>query len=202
MADIVISVAEEQFGAGYEFAVLESIDDMNFAEDGITADIVFDQQLSESRLRYSIAYYLNKKTVRKVPVLIGITSYQYLPVLNKHIRAGEEINKSDITMERVSANSIGIKIIEDASDAIGKVALDDISKGSLLRVDNFSSGIKINRGDEIELRIVKGTVMVRAKATALEDGLPGRKIRLERQGSKRILTAVVAEDGYAIMTGN
>lgn len=81
--------------------------------------------------------------------------------------------------------------IADASEVSGLVASRVIAAGEIVRRDLFETPALVRRGDPVMLELESASVRILARGTAREDGRAGQRIRVARDGERRLLRAVV-----------
>jgi len=120
-----------------------------------------------------------------------------LPVLARPVVPGEVIAKSDVDTIAVRADRMNETYFTDAADLIGKTPRRAIRPGEPIRPSDVQVPIVIHKGDLVTLILRTPSLMLTARAKALEDGAQGAAIRLANTQSGRTLDAVVTGPGTA-----
>jgi len=114
-------------------------------------------------------------------------------VLRNAKRAGQPLLPEDFVTRRIRVGSGSERHAIDPATLGQAVILRDMPAGAIVNDRDVQRMVVMKRGDMIGLEIRRGRVMVRAQATALQDGRVGDKIRVrcERTG-KEVLALVVS----------
>lgn len=135
---------------------------------------------------------------------VRITGHVYrmvkLPVLARPIAPGQVIATADLDTITVRAERMTETYFTVAADLVGKTPRRAIRPGEPIRPSDVQVPIVIHRGDLVTLVLRTPSLMLTARAKALEDGAQGAAIRLANTQSGRTLDAVVTGPGTAAVT--
>jgi len=199
LSQAAIVLIKERFGEDLEVSVPLPPSDQFFENKNMEAELLLDSKTLSRHMHLTAVFYEDGKMSRKIGITALVRQIIVVPVASKNIRAGERVTVNMIDYDKLDRLTFTEEALINDDLIVNKILLSDIRKGQIFPVDNLTSGTKVKRGEEVELVLIKGTVRVRATATALEDGVPGQSIRLERKGSKKILTATINQEGKAIL---
>jgi flagella basal body P-ring formation protein FlgA len=199
LADAAKMLVLEKFGENLDVTVPLPPSDQYFEADDIEAELIMDSKTLGRHVYLTALFYEEGTVSKKVGITAQVADKVMMPVASRHLTSGQIITPDMITFKPIDRLSLSGAAISSEKGLNGLIMLTDISSGQPFYSSNITSGKKIKRGDELELIVIKGTVQVRATATALEDGLPGESIRLERKGSKKIITATIDMEGRALL---
>jgi len=131
------------------------------------------------------------RVVRSVPVPLR------LRLVGPRLRATRTLSQGDsVTADAVEAVVEEIPLpwdawLADAREIDGLVASRVIAAGEIVRRDLFVPPALVRRGDAVMLELESPSVRILARGTAREDGRAGQRIRVARDGERRLLHAVV-----------
>lgn len=193
------ALLHERFGDELDISIPLPPSDQYFDSDNIDAELIIDSKTLSRHMHLTALFYKDGHQERKIAITAQVKEMVLLPVAVKTLRKGEKISADQFDFKKIDRLTLGTAVHTSREALIGKTLLYDVRQDEPFPVDYITDGTKVTRGEEVELVVIKGTIKVRATATALEDGLPGQQIRLERKGSKQIITATLDQYGRALM---
>ncbi len=122
-----------------------------------------------------------------------------VPVLIGHAMPGEVIADRDIQWTRVEARRAGLNTVTRIEDLVGNTPRRPIAAGQPIRMSDVLPNFVINKGDLVTVILKSGTMMLTARAEALQKGAVGDVIRVRNNQSRKVLeTRVIAADTVTI----
>ncbi|MDR1741221.1 MAG: flagellar basal body P-ring formation chaperone FlgA [Synergistaceae bacterium] len=144
--------------------------------------------------------FRDDKTGREKTVAVRMTWTQPALILTRAVKKGEAIREADLTPRTIKINKAGVYAWQ-ASDAVGRVPVKNLSQGSPLRLDSLTGAAVVQRGASVSIVMRSGGLTVKAKGEALEDGAIGDTIKVRNATSKHVVEAVVvANDAVEVKT--
>ncbi len=135
--------------------------------------------------------------------IVGLNGRTYtvveLPVLNRHMRAGDVIRRGDIKWIAVRSNAADRNAISDIAEIVGQTPRRQLRAGTPIRRGEVRPPVIVAKGTivTLELRTRRMTLIARVKAA--EDGAKGQTIRLLNTRSKRTVEGVVVGPGRVVV---
>ncbi|MFN0150908.1 MAG: flagellar basal body P-ring formation chaperone FlgA [bacterium] len=134
---------------------------------------------------------VNGRVVRSVPVPLR------LRLIGPRLRTTRTLSEGDsVTADAMQAVVEEIPVpwdawVANARELEGLVPARVIAAGEIVRAELFETAALVRRGDTVMLELESPSVRILARGTAREDGRAGQKIRVARDGERRVLHAVV-----------
>ncbi len=131
------------------------------------------------------------------PVVVNgrVAAMISVPVLRNHAMPGDVIRESDVRWTRVEARRAGPNTVSRLDDLIGRTPRRPLTAGQAIRLTDLRPNYVIGRGDLVTVVLKAGTMMLTARAEALEKGAVGDVIRVRNNQSRKVLeTRVIAAD--------
>lgn len=167
-------------------------------------EILFD---SNSRFNHSGNIILNgqvwsdQKTVSKFRINVRITVERNVVVLNKNKERNEEITNSDVTVKSLPVNNF-LSVISEKEEVVGKIASRYISRGTILEKKYLKEKPAVKRGDEVNIEVMVGPIIISYRAISKEDGFIGEQIQCQNPESKeRFLAEIIGNKQLQIVMG-
>ncbi|MEQ1893631.1 MAG: flagellar basal body P-ring formation chaperone FlgA [Planctomycetota bacterium] len=112
-------------------------------------------------------------------------------VLNRPVRAGEELSPQHFERQRVRVGHEADVPRVDSALAIGAVARRDLAPGEAVTTSDLARPLAVTKNTTIYLRVKKGSIEARVAAVALDSGVVGEKIQVQAVESRQVLFATV-----------
>jgi len=113
------------------------------------------------------------------------------PVLNRTVRAGEELGPELFTRKRILLGHASEMPQLDPSESKGAVATHDLQEGQGVSLLDIHRPAAVTLGAMLFLRVRKGPIEARVSALALETGSVGQRIRVKAIDSGQEMVATV-----------
>ena len=161
----------------------------------IVRNIAYDPRTS--RFDASIALAASNA----VPVVVNgrVEPMVEVPVLLAHAMPGEVIGERDVQWTRVEVRRAGPNTVSRLEDLVGRTPRRPIAAGQPVRLTDVLPNFVINKGDMVTIVLKSGTMMLTARAEALQKGAVGDVIRVRNNNSRKVLeTRVIAADTVTV----
>ncbi|PIZ34290.1 MAG: flagella basal body P-ring formation protein FlgA [Alphaproteobacteria bacterium CG_4_10_14_0_8_um_filter_37_21] len=153
-----------------------------------------DLKISHNQTRFAAQIDGFKTTKR----LFGkVEWYIDVPVLNRMLRPGEEIQADDIILQKIESHKINAFHLTDAGQLIGMIGRHSVLKpGVLLTKSDVQAPMVVKRGAVMRVTLKKGSLTVSNKGIALKDAARDATIPIEMMNNngkkdKKTVYAVV-----------
>jgi len=147
--------------------------------------------LRPGALRLPVRVLVDGELYRTVWTDWQIELWEERPVLARDVRAGERIDASLLTVERVPLAAAGPQAL-GAEKVVGTEARRDLRAGQPLTDADVLRPTLIESGDSLLLEVKNGNVSVRVPAVARQSGALGDSIQVELADGSRKLNGTVA----------
>ncbi len=135
---------------------------------------------------------VNGKHYRTIPVWFDVSVFANVLELTQALPAGAVVHDKWVqTRLRDVANVPGLPL-QSLNQISGQRLVRSINSGTVLTRENFEPLPPVVKGQQVSVHSSVGSVTLIARARALEDGYPGRPVRLERlDGTDRYIGTVI-----------
>lgn len=127
-----------------------------------------------------VGVFCDGKLFRSIPVNVRVKTYEYMIIAANAIPRGKVITEDDIILTIDETTTFNKNLIRDKNLAIGKEAKIAIRADSPIFENNLQSPVIIKRGDLVNIKVKRGSVIVSCKGTAKNDGRLGDTIKVRR----------------------
>ncbi|MCA0369793.1 MAG: flagellar basal body P-ring formation chaperone FlgA [Proteobacteria bacterium] len=115
-----------------------------------------------------------------------------VPVLTRHVPAGEAITLEDLEWKRIPSRQVLRTTLTRTEEIIGCLPRSASHKvGAPLRKGDLERPLLVKRGEGVILRAASGRLSIDMQGTSFENGEKGQRIRVLNPVSRRTLYAVV-----------
>ena len=122
-----------------------------------------------------------------------------MPVPNKHIGAGQLINKKDITWRKVRIKQQSFGVVGSTEQLLDHVAKRPLTAGRLIRMSDIRPQQLIKKGEFVTLHFKNKTMSLSTRGISVEPGSRNQVIRIKNPRSKRIIEARVLGPNIAVV---
>ncbi len=150
---------------------------------------VFDRQTR----RFSAVVAVAADGAEAIRYRIDGSSYVVveIPVLNRRVRRGETIQKSDLTWKPVRKDIVGRNTLLDPSSLVGFAARRYLAENRPLQSDDVEPPVLVRKGSLVTVYFETANLLLSAKARASDDGALNDTIRVVNVRSKKEIEAIV-----------
>jgi flagella basal body P-ring formation protein FlgA len=113
------------------------------------------------------------------------------PVLNRAVRAGEELRPELFARARVQVGHESKPALLSPGELTGAVAKRDLASGEAVSAHDVHRPAAVVEGATLFLRVRKGSIEARVSAVALETGSIGERVRVKTVEARQELVATV-----------
>lgn len=145
-----------------------------------------------------VRQYEDQKVIGEHRITADVARRQLAVVAKGSLRRGQLISRGDVEIREVLLHDDHVKPLTKIDDAVGNVARGMVRDGNILGTDDVRKPTMIHRGDYIEVHCVSGSIVVRLKARASEDGEMGQLITVRPEGRRGEITVRVIGMGRAV----
>lgn len=123
-------------------------------------------------------------------------------VLSRGVGRNEAIGASDLTIERRPRESVPADALNEASDAIGRIARRALGPGSMVRSADVTRPEIVARGEMVTIVYEMPGMTLTARGKAMEAGGAGDVVPVQNPQSKRTIQATVVSPGRVSVTAS
>ncbi len=179
---------------------------------GITIDL---PEISDVNITsYTFDLYSNRPVVGTVPFKVianvggkqqaftataRVRIFKKVAVAARRLGRHEIIDRDDVRLEKRDITFLTDGYFEDRDSAAGKRTRRVINAGSILASSDVEDLPIVERGADVMVSVIIGSVTVTAKARALEDGAIGDRIVVRDLTTGKRLTVTVVGKGLAVL---
>lgn len=151
------------------------------------------------KIALRVEIYESDYLVTSDSVRVDVQLLREALVLTRPVRRGSPLRESDVRREQAWIDPTDPPA--PVESAIGQSLVRSLQPGQIVREHHVEAATMIERGQDVSVRTVQGTVVVTTVARARHDARRGELVELEtKDGSRRRFTARVAGPGRAVMT--
>jgi len=131
------------------------------------------------------------KTARSlsVPAVVHISATTI--VAARKIASGETVTEKDVREGNIETTDVGVVLINDPEEIIGKIAKRAFAVGNLMQVEALTEPLLVRRGDTVNLRLERGGITLTSSARASENGRLGEVIQVKNEDFSSVVRARV-----------
>jgi flagella basal body P-ring formation protein FlgA len=145
-----------------------------------------------------VTVYEADRIVLNEPLRFGVEILVRAPVLTRPLRRGERVGEAAFEVQSVWTDPANPPV--DPAVVAGQSLRRDIGAGQVLRFADVEPSLVIRRGDEVSVRTVRGSVVVKSTAIARQDAALGEMVELQpKDRSSTRFFARAAGDQRAVM---
>ena len=123
-----------------------------------------------------------------------------MPVPNKHISAGQLINKRDIAWRKVRIKQQTFGIVGSMEQLLDHVTKRPLTAGRLIRMSDIRPQELIKKGEFVTLHFKNKAMSLSTRGISVEPGTRNQIIRIKNPRSKRIIEARVLGPNTAVVS--
>ena len=162
---------------------------------------VLQSQLDERTGRFEVVVNINSTANEDQNIILKGKAFAIIPmpVPNKHIGAGQLINKKDITWRKVRIKQQSFGIVGSLEQLLDHVAKRPLTAGRLIRMSDIRPQQLIKKGEFVTLHFKNKTMSLSTRGVSVEPGSRNQVIRVKNPRSKRIIEARVLGPNTAVV---
>ena len=162
---------------------------------------VLQSQLDERTGRFEVVVNINSTANEDQNIILRGKAFAIIPmpVPNKHIGAGQLINKKDITWRKVRIKQQSFGVVGSMEQLLDHVAKRPLTAGRLIRMSDIRPQQLIKKGEFVTLHFKNKTMSLSTRGISVEPGSRNQVIRIKNPRSKRIIEARVLGPNIAVV---
>ena len=162
---------------------------------------VLQSQLDERTGRFEVVVNINSTANEDQNIILKGKAFAVIPmpVPNKHIGAGQLINKNDITWRKVRIKQQSFGIVGSMEQLLDHVSKRPLPAGRLIRMSDIRPQQLIKKGEFVTLHFINKTMSLSTRGISVEPGSRNQVIRIKNPRSKRIIEARVLGPNIAVV---
>ncbi len=119
-------------------------------------------------------------------------------VVVENVRRGQSFGPADVQVQEVLIDSERTPV-RKLRDVVGHVAARNVRKNQVLFDDDVQLPVMVNRGEQITVRCLVGSMVIRTTARAMSDAALGELVELQNQRSREAFMARVVGPRQAVL---
>ena len=162
---------------------------------------VLQSQLDQRTGRFEVVVNINSTANEDQNIILKGKAFAIIPmpVPNKHIGAGQLINKKDITWRKVRIKQQSFGVVGSMEQLLDHVAKRPLTAGRLIRMSDIRPQQLIKKGEFVTLHFKNKTMSLSTRGISVEPGSRNQVIRVKNPRSKRIIEARVLGPNTAVV---
>lgn len=170
-------------------------------KNAVEAIRVLQSQLDQRTGRFEVVVNINSTANEDQNIILKGKAFAIIPmpVPNKHIGAGQLINKKDITWRKVRIKQQSFGIVGSLEQLLDHVAKRPLTAGRLIRMSDIRPQQLIKKGEFVTLHFKNKTMSLSTRGVSVEPGSRNQVIRIKNPRSKRIIEARVLGPNTAVV---
>ena len=162
---------------------------------------VLQSQLDQRTGRFEVVVNINSTANEDQNIILKGKAFAIIPmpVPNKHIGAGQLINKKDITWRKVRIKQQSFGVVGSMEQLLDHVAKRPLTAGRLIRMSDIRPQQLIKKGEFVTLHFKNKTMSLSTRGVSVEPGSRNQVIRVKNPRSKRIIEARVLGPNTAVV---
>jgi flagella basal body P-ring formation protein FlgA len=198
-AETAIAKALTEAGAGDNLAasIVNRKNDVLFTHGQPVIAEIRSLQFDKQARQWSanILFIADKDVVSAIPASGRFEEIMSIPVLKRNIRNGDAISVSDIELVPFAVSRISSNTITDMRMLVGKSPVHSISARRPVRANEIENPTLIKKNAIVQINYSTPGLQIVTAGQAIEDGALGDIISVRNVNSKRIVRAVIEDEG-------
>lgn len=141
-----------------------------------------------------IRFQLRGQDEGQLKVVANLTQIQSVIVTKRAITRGQLVRAVDVELRDREGN-LPSGTISEMEDVIGKVALRSFKPDDLVQHDYLRAAWQVRKGETVDALVRAGSILVRTRAIAKENGAMGDLVMVETLNDKQRLDVTVSGPG-------
>jgi flagella basal body P-ring formation protein FlgA len=153
---------------------------------------------ASDRLPLALTLYEHDRIVASKTIRVGVLVQREVAIAAVAKRRGETINEEDVTFARQWLGPTSVSTPRE--QVIGAAVRNRLAPGELITESLLTPAHVVNKGDQVLVRVVSGTVVLTTRARALAAAKDGEIVELQAvDGSNRTFSARMDGRGRAVL---
>ena len=141
-----------------------------------------------------IRFQLRGQGEGQLKVVANLTQIQSVVVTKRPVARGQLVRAVDVEVREREGN-LPSGTINDVQDVIGKVALRSFKPDDLVQQDYLRAAWQVRKGETVDALVRAGSIVVRTRAIAKDNGAMGDLVMVETLNDKQRLDVTVSGPG-------
>ena len=170
-------------------------------KNAVEAIRVLQSQLDQRTGRFEVVVNIDSSANEDQNIILKGKAFAIIPmpVPNKHIGAGQLINKKDITWRKVRIKQQSFGVVGSMEQLLDHIAKRPLTAGRLIRMSDIRPQQLIKKGEFVTLHFKNKTMSLSTRGVSVEPGSRNQVIRIKNPRSKRIIEARVLGPNTAVV---
>lgn len=138
-----------------------------------------------------VGIYNGDKLYQSVPVQANVRTFESIVVASRILPRGTVITAGDLKIINDETTKYNNDLVFDKADLVGKETTVTINIEKPVRLQDVASPTVIKRGDNVDIEVTKGGIIIKCKGVANRDGRIGDIIPVTRVNTHIQLQALV-----------
>ena len=147
-----------------------------------------------------ISFWVDGKSIRKVPVSGKVSVSQRLLKAAKRIQSGMDIERSDLVLAMEERMSLRDQALTAPEDVVGKRAVRTIQPGQIITTKLIEEPPMVKKGETVTIKAENQWIRVTALGKVLENGRRGDQVRVLNISSGKEIFSIVRRPGLVEVT--
>ncbi len=140
---------------------------------------------------YEVAFSINGKVEKKVPVRVHVKVYKEVYVAKDTIKRDKVIQDADLQKLRMNVDRLPTNYVTDKSKLVGKVTKRPIGSNEVLHQNAITTPPLVKTGDQLLIVYETNSLRLTTPGIAMSKGRLGERISVRNLTSKTIVQAEV-----------
>lgn len=193
----VIGFIQNEFGEDCIVEIESKLKDLTFDSENVVAGIDKEFFKTNNYKMIKVKFLTDNFSESHINIPVKILKKKEVLKAKNNISPGTKISPnhfySDFDYVEINNDNYQLEFSDNS------IANSYIKKDEVCSFDKISPDFEIAKGDDINIVANTGSIIVRTKGVALENGRVGQKIKVQREGAKKILHGIIGEDGNLIV---
>ncbi|MBL8757144.1 MAG: flagellar basal body P-ring formation protein FlgA, partial [Phycisphaerae bacterium] len=167
-------------------------------DDGRRYEVTPGGSSLSGRLPVRVDVYEGDRLAESASISVEALVARAVCIVATGVGRGDVVTEADVTIET--------RWLSPAADTpphptvvIGQSARRRLEPGRVVTDDDVRAAVMVERGEEVSVHTLSGSVVLKSKARAMAQGRQGDLIEVRREGAARSFTARVSERGVVVV---
>ncbi|MFO1153838.1 MAG: flagellar basal body P-ring formation chaperone FlgA [Rhodospirillales bacterium] len=134
-----------------------------------------------------------------VPVSGRLLRAVKVPVLNRALRPGDNIEERDVDWQEIPDRQVPANAVRDAGGLVGLSARRALAAGQPVLISDLKASKRIGKGQPVTLILDVPGMQLTARGVAMQDGGEGEVIRIVNERSHSVIQGTVTAAGTVLV---
>lgn len=167
-------------------------------DDGRRYEVTPGGSSLSGRLSVRVDVYEGDRLAESASISVEALVARAVCIVSTGVSRGDVVTEADVTIE-TRWLSPAADTPPHPSVVIGQSARRRLEPGRVVTDDDVRAAVMVERGEEVSVHTLSGSVVLKSKARAMAQGRQGDAIEVRREGAARSFTARVSERGVVVV---